>query len=316
MRTLPFSLLVMACFSALMLLRLALPEIARRAPEAVSAPGEAMAVPPKPAGLAPPPAPASEDGSGGAALSEAACLQLAASVQDLCWQSLARQEAAQSGGRPDGALSTCDRIRDAEMQTECRSDVAEATAPADRDRAAAICAGISAVKWRGQCNFGIGLALAEIDPPDAFARCDQAEIFRLFCRHDVIGEIALADTPAAHALCTRDDTPDHTDLARKTCWHGVGKYLARRDAAEAARACQDATPAWIGACFHGLGWGAAERDPDATLSFCEQQGEWRDPCRQGVAHQQKRTDPERALALCKSIGTESVRRRCLEFVQR
>ena len=315
MRTLPFSLLVLACFAALVALRAALPGIAAQAPRPSLPPGEAMAVPPKPTGLQLPEREAAEGvGAGGIALTLEACQRLAPALRDLCLQSLSHQQ-ARSSPDPAGALATCALIRDPEIALECRSDTAEILALSDREGAARICDGIDSPRWRGQCRFGVGLSLAEIDPTAAFAQCDEAGIFRLFCRHDVIGEIALASAPDAHALCLRDDTPDQPELARRTCWHGIGKYLARRDPAEAARACLAAPDPWIGSCFHGLGWGASERDPDAALAFCDAQP-WRDHCRQGVAHHQKRLDPARALDLCRSIGTASVRDRCLDFVTR
>jgi hypothetical protein len=123
----------------------------------------------------------------------------------------------------------------------------------------------------------------------------------------------LVDTGMAVATCAREEGDT---LTRKTCWHGIGKYLARRDAQEAAQACARTTPEWRGNCFHGLGWGAAERDADAALAACAGFGAFADNCRQGVAHQQKRVDPARAVSLCQSLRTASLRDRCLAFVRR
>ena len=273
-----------------------------------------MAVPPKPTGALPEGPEASGAGEGGKQLlSEAACVRLARDVQDICWQALARQ---QSTINVEEALGFCPRIKDEELRLECQSDIAEAIAHTDKARAIGLCTQIDSIKWRGQCHFGIGLALAETEPAYAMGRCEDAEIFKLFCRHDVVGEIALVNLPAAHEQCQiADEAAKTSELARKTCWHGIGKYLARRDIDEASQACDAATPAWVGTCYHGLGWGAAERDVDATLSWCES-SKYPDNCRQGVAHQQKRADPARAVALCQSIQTESIRTRCLDFVTR
>jgi hypothetical protein len=186
-------------------------------------------------------------------------------------------------------------------------------APIDRDAAAAICVAIPVMKWRGQCHFGMGLALAEIDPAYALGRCEHAEAFRDFCRHDVVGEVALESLAPAVAFCAKEEGDP---LTRKTCWHGIGKYLARRDFAEAVAACGQATEASRGNCFHGLGWGAAERDPDATLAACAGLPAYADNCRQGVAHELKRADPTRGIAICESIQTTSVRDRCLTFLKR
>ncbi len=311
MRALPFTLLVVACFCALLALRFALDPLAERvkaviAPQAVAE--AVLAVPPKPEGLE---APAAAEGSGpGALLTREACDGMAEAVRATCYQALARQTAARD---PEGALAVCARIADEDLRLECHSDVAEAAAPVDRAAAEQICAAIPRVKWRGQCHFGMGLALAELDPPDALGRCEKAEIFRDFCRHDVVGEVALVALEPAVAFCAREEGDD---LTRKTCWHGVGKYLARRDAREAAAACGGATEAWRGNCFHGVGWGAAERDADAALAACGGFAGYADNCRAGVAYQLKRFDPERAVSLCESIGSERVRARCLAFVTR
>ncbi len=288
-----------------------LPGVAGRVELAVApSSSESMAVPPKPEGMEPSTAPLDAEGSGRGRLSPEACAGLATEVQDICWQALARQQGAAD---PEAALALCPKIQDAELRLECSSDVAEAVAPLNRLRAEQICDTIESVKWRGQCHFGTGLALAELDPPYAMSRCEHAEIFKLFCRHDVVGEIALVNVDFAVQTCAKEEGGE---LQRKTCWHGIGKYLARRDMGEAEQACNRTTPAWTSNCYHGLGWGAAERDVEAALQGCEKFASWRENCRQGVAHQQKRVDPDRALSLCQSIVDERIRTRCLDFVSR
>lgn len=311
MGSFPFTLLFVACLAALLGARFGLEPLAHGAGVAVaptSAPDAVMALPPKPDGAERPP---SEDGIGGAALlTLESCQAMIVDVRDVCLQALARQSAARD---PDGALQVCVRIGEAELRLECEADVAEAVSPIDRAAADRICAGIPLVKWRGQCYFGMGLALAEIDPEYALARCENAEAFRDFCRHDVVGEVALEGLEPAVAFCAKEQGDP---LTRKTCWHGIGKYLARRDFGEAAAACGRATEAWRSNCFHGVGWGAAERDPDATLVACANVPVHAESCRQGVAHQLKRFDPARGIALCESIGTASIRERCLTFLKR
>ncbi len=313
MRTVPFSLLVAAWLALLLGLRFGaerwLPALVAEA-EKLDA-GESMPVPPKPTGLASLPAPgAPGEGSGATLLSPATCEAMAADLRDVCWQSLARQVAPAD---PEEALRVCTRVAASDMLLECQADVAESIAVADRARAEAICSGIEARKWRGQCFFGTGLALAETDAEYAMGRCAHAEIFQTFCRHDVVGEIALVDQPTAHALCAREEGDW---LTRKTCWHGIGKYLARRDMNEAAAACDAGTAEWRGTCYHGVGWGGAERDPDAALAACATRGPYADHCRHGVAAQLKRADPTRAVALCESIQKTDTRARCLDFVTR
>lgn len=313
MRSLPFTLLVVACMAVLLGLRFGLEPLARVAAgvEAAAAPPDGvMALPPKPEGLDARPAGEDGSGEGQAILTVAACSNMAADVRDVCFQALARQSAARD---PQGALQVCERIVDDELRLECEADVAETVAPVDRAAAEAICVAIPVMKWRGQCHFGMGLALAEIDPDYALGRCEHAEAFRDFCRHDVVGEVALETLEPAVAFCAREEGDT---LTRKTCWHGIGKYLARRDFAEAGAACDRATEQWRGNCWHGVGWGAAERDPDATLAACANVPRYADNCRQGVAHQLKRFDPARGIALCESIATSSIRERCLAFLTR
>jgi hypothetical protein len=268
----------------------------------------AFAVPPKPSGLAD--AADRAGGSGTGPLTHARCAALGDAVRDRCWQALARQQAPAD---PSQALAICGEIAEAELALECRADVAEVTAGRDEDAASTICDAVASTKWRGQCHFGIGLALAERAPQAAMARCDRAEVFRDFCRHDVVGEAALQDVEAAVAICAREEGDV---LARKTCWHGIGKYLARRAIAEAEAACARATPSWRSNCAHGAGWGAAERDATTALAACASWPEHADSCRQGVAHQLRRSEPERAQDIFTGIATESIRARCLDFVSR
>lgn len=309
LRSSSFSLLCFFCFVVLLGLRFALPGIAKQTILETNTTSEAaMAVPPKPEGISEPAT--DPDGVGEAKLTTEACQKLSSDVQDVCWQALARQQGARD---PDGALALCPHIADSEMQLECRSDVAEAIAEVDRNKAEQICETIESIKWKGQCNFGIGLALAETDPEYALSRCDHAEIFKLFCRHDVNGEVSLVNTSFAVSFCAREEG---SELQRKTCWHGIGKYLARRDIFEAQRACDQTTLQWRGNCFHGMGWGAAERDVEKALSDCEKMGDYRNNCRQGVAYEQKRSDPARAIELCSSISDMKIQTRCLEFLRR
>jgi hypothetical protein len=312
-RTGPFTLLVVACFLVLWTSTRALAAWAppaKAVQAAATAPAERpMVVPPKPAGLVAR-EPAADPRGTAPTLTEAACLARPAALHDLCFQALARQRAAND---PADAARTCARVVDEELHDECLADVAEAAAPAHRTEAVALCATMPRPRWRGQCHFGIGLALAETDPPWAFGRCAHAEAFRDFCRHDVVGEIALADLDAAVALCAREEGDT---LTRKSCWHGIGKYLARRDPATALSTCLRATPSWRGNCAHGAGWGAAERDAQAALTACEAAGAYADNCRHGVAAQLKRIDPERALAICGRLGDSSLAERCGAFVRR
>ena len=311
MRPLPFALLYLACLAGMLGARFALG--AGSATPLAAPPDEpvrerAMALPPKPQGASP------DRGAGGEGtgrhVTPASCEARTGELRDLCFQVLARQGAAHD---PQESARWCAQVADPALREECVADVAEGAAPVDRAASEALCATLPSMKWRGQCHFGIGLALAETDSAYALGQCEHAETYRDFCRHDVVGEVALVDLDAAVAFCAREEGDD---ITRKTCWHGIGKYLARRDPGEAVAACARATPAWRGNCVHGVGWGAAERDADAALAGCAVLPEHRDNCTQGVAHQQKRVDPARAVALCEGIATAAIRARCLAFVRR
>ena len=310
MGSLPFSFLVAACLALLLGARfgleLAIPELGAATSSAVPADsGPGMQVPPKPEGLG------AEPGAGpgaATALTPAMCEAMASELRDTCMQALARQIAAAD---PEEALRQCGQILSEEFAFECRADGAETVAVAHREKSDAICRSIESVKWRGQCHFGVGLALAETDPEYAISRCEHAEAFRTFCRHDVIREMALVNLPAAVAICAREEGDT---LTRKTCWHGMGKYIARRDIAEAAASCEQATPAWQALCFHGVGWGAAERDVDAALAGCGAFGGFADNCRHGVANELKRTDPQREQAICETLQNSEAKAKCLAFV--
>ena len=313
MSTRAFVLLYLACLLGMLGLRFGLEGVmvqvqAATATEALR-PDAVMAMPPKPQGAQDLPEAMGQGEGGSALLTRARCDSTEPGLKDICYHQLARQGAERD---PQASLKICALVADHETLLECISDIAELRAIVDRDGSVAICKTLTdSVKWRGQCNFGIGLALAETDPTFALARCEDAEVFRDFCRHDVVGEVALVDLAPAVAVCAREEGDT---LTRKTCWHGIGKYLARRDFQEASAACQQATLSWRGNCYHGVGWGASERDPDGTLAQCDALGIYRDNCQQGVAHQLKRADPERAIALCEAIQTDEIRTRCLAFV--
>lgn len=310
MDSLPFSALVVACFAALLGVRFGLeaglPAPTAAALEADREAGGAMAVPPKPAGLTP--AAGDGTGEGDTLLTPDTCVGMVEKLRPTCWQALARQTA---GADPEEALRVCGRLTDTELLYECQADVAEAVAPLDRAFSLRVCGAVPAVKWRGQCHFGMGLALAETDPEYAVSLCDKAENFYEFCRHDVLGEAAMVDTTVPLAVCSRNEG---TRIAQKTCWHGPGKYLARRDMLEAAAFCDRTPPEHRRMCYHGLGWGGAERDVDAALASCAGFGDYADNCRHGVANQLKRSDPVREQAICESLTNPEAKAKCLAFV--
>ena len=133
-----------------------------------------------------------------------------------------------------GGQEACLQIEKKDTMWECLSDIAEVYAPFDREASLSLCPTIKKKKWRDQCVFGIALALSTIDSPWAFRTCDRAGTWRDFCRHDVNGEIAVVNVDLALSHCHEEEGDI---LRRKTCWHGIGKYIARVDVDRAFDAC-------------------------------------------------------------------------------
>ena len=178
-------------------------------------PTRVISIPPKPKGVQ-----KVTDGEGDEVLyTEEGCLNGPEQFRDICFHQLARQQAQTD---LDGANQVCAKIASEEVQWECMADIAELYSPVDRDKALELCPSIERKKWRDQCVFGIALAYSTVDSLWAFRRCDDAGQWRDFCRHDVNGEIAVVNVELALANCAKEEGDL---LTRKTCWHGIGKYL-------------------------------------------------------------------------------------------
>ena len=107
-------------------------------------------------------------------------------------------------------------------------------------------------------------------------------------------------------------------LTRKTCWHGIGKYLARVDVERAFDACAQ-VPAgpndlYIENCIHGLGWGASETEEEAFIPTCDRSGRQKDSCLLGIAFNLKRIDRERGMAVCERVERSDLKSKCTQFV--
>ena len=267
---------------------------------------EYIAVPPKPEGA--------RLGEGeGQRYTEADCLDMLEDYRDACFMAVAWQHAERD---PDGALSACDKVLETESRWECFSDVAEMHALQDRERSESICGEIPRKRWQDQCWFGIGLAWSTEDFDYARTSCERAGMWRDFCRHDVNGEIAQVDPQAALDWCKLEQG---TLLQRKTCFHGLGKYLGRVAPETALGICDQVPlhePLYRENCMHGLGWALAEQSGEA-LSFCRSRGgDYRDSCVLGVSAHAKKLDPQRALEICQEASSEQLRERCLAFAGR
>ncbi len=269
-----------------------------------------IALPPKPDVERP-----EEDSVGeGTLYDEAICETYEGDFRDACYEALARQRALRD---LPGALLACEALTRERLRLECLADVAGLHARTDLDAARALCPSIPVRKWRDQCFFGIAMTLVEGDASLALGTCDDAGIWRDFCRHDVLGEVAVVDLEFVLAECAREEGDL---LTRKTCWHGIGKYIGRQDIDGAFAACRD-VPLGPGNlyrenCVHGAGWAAGERWGAAGTSHCSDAGEQRDSCVLGVAYQLKRIQPEEAVEICRTAGRSDLRDQCLEFLRR
>jgi hypothetical protein len=272
----------------------------------------AVAVPPKPdvESMAPP---SDTPGTGGGSrYDEATCRRYKGDFRDVCFQALARQRA---GRDLEGGLLACREVARRRLRFECMADVAESHAWVDLAAARAVCPSIESRRWRDQCVFGIAMALVARDTDLALSTCDDAGMWRDFCRHDVLGETSVRDLDRVLAICGREEGDL---LTRKTCWHGIGKYVGREDLDRAFEACRR-VPAGPGDlyrenCFHGAGWAAGERWGSHAASRCDEAGPQADSCRVGVAFELKSTRPGDAVDVCNTVVRADLRAHCLGWI--
>jgi hypothetical protein len=264
----------------------------------------AVAIPPKPEGVQP------ARGAGGERVTEALCMGYTGQFRDVCYHQLARQKAPTD---LSGAAFSCSAIARVKQRQECLADSAELHATTDRSAALSLCPTIGRKKWRDQCVFGIALAVVQADPSGARSLCDQAGMWRDFCRHDVNGEIAVNDPGSALAFCAQEQG---SPLTRKSCWHGIGKYMARVNVDSALGACSQ-VPAGLYRenCVHGLGWGAAEQGGLGFAQRCGMAGAQADSCRLGVAYNHRRFDPAAAEQICADVRRADLKTQCISFVR-
>jgi hypothetical protein len=272
----------------------------------------AVAIPPKPETELDRGTPGAE--GEGTRYDEAACDRYEGDFRDVCYHALARQRAARD---LDGALLACEVVERRRLRNECLADAAELHVGTDLGAARGVCPGIPARKWRDQCYFGIAMALVGRDPQRALLGCEDAGIWRDFCRHDVLGEVSVSDLDFVLEACGREQGDL---LTRKTCWHGIGKYIGRVDLPRAFEACERVpmgpSNLYRENCIHGAGWAAGERFADAGLSHCGRAGALEDSCRLGVAFQIERSQPQRAVEICRSVARVDLREHCLDWVSR
>ncbi len=245
---------------------------------------------------------------------EVTCDRYEGDFRDVCYHALARQRAPRD---LDGALLACDVVERRRLRMECQADAAELHVGTDLAAARAVCPEIGGRKWRDQCYFGIAMALIAHDPRQALVGCDDAGIWRDFCRHDVLGEVSVFDLDMVLEVCAREEGDL---LTRKTCWHGIGKYIGRVDLPRAFAACERVplgpSNLYRENCIHGAGWAAGERFADAGLDHCSRAPGFEDSCQLGVAFQIERSDPARAVEICRGVDRSDLRQHCLDWVSR
>jgi hypothetical protein len=142
-------------------------------------------------------------------------------------------------------------------------------------------------------------------------------MWRDYCRHDVLGQVATYDLEFVLETCGREEGDI---LSRKTCWHGLGKYIGRKNLDDAFAACRR-VPLGPGGlyrqnCVHGAGWAAGEKSGYAAATRCGEAGAERDSCLLGVAYSIKRLDAQAAIALCGDVTDSGLRRHCQEHLSR
>jgi len=311
MESLRFSVLYAVCLGVCLASVTALKAHAEVLPTSLAPqPIEAfIAVPPKPEGTS------KDRGEGEAPLHTwEGCEARTGDFRDACFKALAWQRAERD---VDGALEACGQVIDSDQGHECVADVAELHSLTDRVRSESICPTIPKKKWADQCWFGIALAWSTEDFAYARASCGNAGMWREFCRHDVNGEIAQVDAQNALDWCKLEEGEA---LQRKTCFHGLGKYLGRTEPLEAIGLCQQVPahePLYQENCFHGLGWAVAEkRSEEETAQFCEGLPQNQDSCFMGLSAHAKRLNPERAYEHCQRVGRADLRERCSAFAKR
>ena len=270
----------------------------------------AVAIPPKPEGVMD--QGASDPNANGTRYDEAACNRYEGDFRDVCYHALARQRAPRDLA---GGLLACQEVQRRRLRQECQADVAELHVPSDLEAARGVCPSIPTRKWRDQCFFGIAMALVNLDPRTALAGCEDAGIWRDFCRHDVLGEVSVFDLALVLETCAEEQGDL---LTRKTCWHGIGKYIGRVDMPRAFAACQRVPlgpqDLYRENCIHGAGWAAGERFGEAGLAECKAAGSMEDSCRLGVAFQIMRSQPDAAVDICRSVTRRDLREHCLGWV--
>ena len=104
--------------------------------------------------------------------------------RDLCLHSRAKAFSVSDEAR---AWKLCFYISDYGLKNECYKDIVLSLGKANISEGLLLCGNIPAAKWRGECFFNIALDYVPISFDGAAAICEKAEVYRIFCYHDVVG---------------------------------------------------------------------------------------------------------------------------------
>ena len=106
------------------------------------------------------------------------------------------------------------------------------------------------------------------------------------------------------------------NLMRRTCFHGIGKYLGKSMQDKAITYCGQIKESDIKkSCYHGAGWGVSEiSDSGKAVSYCKKiKSNFTDNCLVGVAWQISKTNNELSKKICENVINKVAKTKCLNF---
>lgn len=228
-------------------------------------------------------------------------------LRDICLQNRARSFVLIDESK---AWKLCYYLSDSDTKNECYKSIILDLTKANISKAVIWCGKIPSEKWRGECFFNLALDYVDLNFNKAIEMCEKAEIYRVFCYHDVVGGISKLSSEDALNIC-KNKTDDTT---RKSCFHGIGFHLGRFDQEKTISICSSITkePSKE-SCYHGLGWSLSEIDLQKALNICQSfDSSYRDKCVVGASWQIAKKDKEKAREICLLSGL--LKAECLDYL--
>lgn len=196
----------------------------------------------------------------------------------------------------DKAWKLCYYIFDPDFKNECYKSIILDLSKINLSKGELGCGKVASKKWKGECFFNLGLDYVDTSFDKAIEMCEKAEVYRIFCYHDVVGAISKVSSDDALNICSKQDD----NLTRKSCFHGIGLHLGRFDWHETISICNK-----IGEesakenCYHGLGWALSETDLEKSLNTCQGfDSPYKDKCLVGISWQVAKKDKTKAREIC------------------